>query len=379
MAHPKEDDNNFFFNTFMPLALQALRFNYFITTNKALSFSTLFKVIEEFYDEIKNSNDDDERLKLLLSNCLKNIGTSPKAVKQAHVNKLQKALSTISFDERVIIGAVDCLGLEGNDVNAIMDNKLQNKGSFEKNLDKIQNKLLKKLKNKDYADARKELNDYFSRTQMQTEHAQKIQNLILPAYDVQIDTSKTMHAAEKQLLGQRLIKFGVLGLAVIGVALALLMRATEGDATAKIITALSYETTAVESDPDRLDFPTGKFSEVRSYFADNRNLNIQPALLRATSGWSPTSAGIIDYDFAQIAVSRYRRQENTLYLYSFRGDINALAAERIEYDDFSYMPYSSPDLNMIVWESEADAKIISVLASRISGDELVNLANKHID
>lgn len=381
MAHPKEDDNNFFFSVFMPLALRVLRFNYFVTSNNTLAFSTLFRVVEEFYDDIKNLTDDDERLKVMLAHCLKGFGDAPKIkiVNQAHANKIQKALGKLSFDERVSIGAVDCLGLDSGDVLAVLGKQTEDpedEKSFEDNLAKTQNKLLKALKEKDYADVRAQLNGYFADTKVKREHEKKIQNLILPAYDQDADTSNAMRDAERRLFGERVVKFGGLGLLVIGLAVAVFMQQSNEDFTAKIIESLSYETIATEGDPDRLDFPTGSFSEVAAYFSNNRNLTIKPALLRQSSGWFPTSAGIIDYDFVQIAVSRYRRRGDSLYIYSFKGNVNSLAAETLSQDDFFYRSYSSPDLNMIVWEDEG---IIFALASTLGGDDLVNLARKHID
>ena len=374
MTRPNMDDTSFFFDVFMPLSLRVFRFNYFVTSNIAKSFSSLFRVVEEFYDEIKTMNDTDERLQYMLKQCWQNLDKKSSTVKAIETGKLQRALSSFSVEERGYIAAFDCLGIDTADTGSIFTE--ESAGNIKDKLEKAQDKIKTAMQVADYVDAKPYLQDFFNASDMKDGQKKQILNLILPSYDEEVEKSKVSSDAESGLRKERLLKYCLLAGLVVLFVVTVSYLSVEQHVERKVIESLGYESLAIEEEGDRLDFPSTNYEEIKTYFENDRSLSFKQSLLQLPDQWLPEGAGIVDYGFVKIAVTKYKRGDDLVFLYAFEGNIDNLSAEKINKgENFTYMSYSSEDLNMIVWQIK---HLVSVLVSRLGSEDLLKMAMEYI-
>ena len=368
MARPVEDDNVFFFDTFLPLCEQSFRFNCFVTNNVTRAFSCLHRVAEEFYSESKDMEDGDQRLPHLIKHCWQGLEKAPRAVKTVAKDKLAAALSKCAPEERGYLAALDCLGL--NDVEACEAFALNKADVLNDKVSTVRKQL---AKDGDYDELKPKIQDYFRSTALTETQRNKLRDLILPGFDAQAEQAKVSSDAESGLRKQRFRNYLVIGICLIVLGVTTRYFQPKQEVEAKVIEWLGYETLEIEEDPQRLAFPSSDKTEISTYFANHRGLDFKPQVLPMSSKWQARGAGVIDYDFMQVAAVRYeeRNGDEVVLHYSFRGEADNLpASAENTTGDFNYRSYASDQLNMIAWSY---GKSVEVLVGRLGTEDLVAL------
>ena len=368
MARPVEDDNVFFFDTFLPLCEQSLRFNFFITNSVAAAFACLHRTTEEFYSELKDMEDSEQRLPHFIRQCWQGLEKSPHALKSKNKDQLTFALAKCSQEERGYLAALDCLGLSAEEACTVF--VLDDVAALTDKVSAVRQRL---AKDGDYDTLKPQIQNIFRTAALSTAQRDKLRDLILPGFDAQAAQNKVTRDAESGLKKERLRNYLIVGISLIILGITARYYQQGSDVEAKVIEWLGYETLAIEEDPQRLAFPSSNVAEIRTYFDNHRGLGFKPQLLRMPARWQPHAAGIIDYDSLLVTVVKYeRRKGNDVVLhYSFRGKANNLAAPEMgNTDDFTFRSYASDDLNMIAWSQE---QAIGVLVGRLGTEELVAL------
>ena len=370
MARPVEDDNVFFFDTFLPLCEQSLRFNFFITNSVATAFACLHRVTEEFYSELKDMEDSEQHLPHFIKQCWQGLEKSPQAVKGKGKDPLALALAKCSPAERAYLAALDCLGLSDEEAYPLF--ALDNAAAL---ADKVSDVRQRLAKDGDYNSLKPQMQDIFRRATLSDTQRNKLRDLILPGFDDQTVQDKVSSDAESGLKKERLRNYLIIGISLIilGVATRYLQQGDKVEP--RVIEWLGYETLAIEEDPQRLDFPSNSDLEIRAYFDNHRGLGFKPQLLRMPSRWQPRAAGVIDYDSLRVTVVKYtsREDDDVVLHYAFRGKANNLTApEENSTNNFTFRSYASDDLNMIAW---SQGQTVGVLVGRLGTEELVTLGH----
>ena len=367
MARPVEDDNVFFFDTFLPLCEQSFRFNYFVSSNVTRSFSCLQHTTEEFYSELKDMEDSEQRLPHFIKQCWQGLEKSPRPVKATTKGKLFASLAKCSPEERGYLAALDCLGLSDDETQEVFS--LDNKEALSEKATAVRQQL---SKDGDYEEIKPQLQDFFRSTTLSQAQRDKLRDLILPGFDAQAAQDKVSGDAESVLRKARWRNYLIVGITLIVLGVGARYFQQDQDIEAKVIEWLGYETLAIEEDPQRLDFPTSSTAEISSYFGNHRGLNFQHQLLRMPSKWQPRGAGVIDYDSILVTVVRYEASssEDSIMHYSFRGKADNLPSSADSTDGFTYRSYASDELNMIAWSQDQS---VEVLVGRLGTKDLVAL------
>ncbi len=367
MARPVEDDNVFFFDTFLLLCEQALRFNFFVTDSMAAAFSCVHRTTEEFYSDLKGMEDSEERLPHFIQQCWQGLQRSPRSLRSESKDRLTVALAKCSPEERGYLAALDCLGLSPEETCTVF--ALDNVVALTDKVNTVRQRL---AKDGNYAEVKPRIQSIFRTASLRAEQRGKLCELILPGFDAQAAQDKTTRDAESVLHKERRRNYLAVGMCLImlGVAARYWQQRTEGEP--KVIEWLGYETLAIEEDPQRLGFPSDDVSEIRAYFDNQRGLGFKPQLLHMPVRWQPRAAGIIDYDARLVTVVKYEssKGDDVVLHYAFRGKTNNLAAPENSTGDFTFRSYASDDLNMIAW---SQGRAIGVLVGRLGTDDLVAL------
>lgn len=369
MARPVEDDNVFFFDTFLPLCEQSFRFNCFVSSNVTSSFASLLRATEEFYSELKEMEDSEQRLPYFIKHCWQSLEKSPRPVKAATKGKLAAAVAKCSPEERGYLAALDCLGLSDNETREVFA-----LDSTEVLTDKVTT-LRQQLANKDgdFDALKPQIQEIFRTTALSETQRNKLRDLILPGYDAQAAQEKVNSDAESGLRKERLRNYLIVGLSLIVLGIVARYFQQGQNVEAKVIEWLGYETLAIEEDLQRMDFPSSSTAEIRSYFDNHRGLNFQHQMLRMPSMWQPRGASVIDYDSMLVTVVRYEDSDSDDFVmhYSFRGKADNLSTSAENtMDDFTYRSYASDELNMIAW---SQGQSVAVLVGRLGTKDLVAL------
>ena len=368
MARPVEDDNVFFFDTFLPLCEQSFRFNCFVSSNVTRAFSCLLRTTEEFYSELKDMEDSEQRLPHFIKHCWQGLEKSPRPVKAIDKDKLAAAIVKCSPEERGYLAALDCLGLTDAETREVF--ALDSTEVLTEKITAVRQQL---AKDGDFDAIKPKIQDLFRTATLSEAQRNKLRDLILPGFDAQTEQDKVKSDAESGLRKERLRNYLIVGIGLIILGVAARYFQQGQDVEAKVIEWLGYETLAIEEDPQRLDFPSSNTAEIRSYFANHRGLNFQHHLLRTPSAWQPRGASVIDYDSMLVAVVRYEdiNSDDFVLHYSFRGKADNLSASpENTVDDFTYRSYASDELNMIAWSQDQS---VAVLVGRLGTEDLVVL------
>ena len=368
MARPVEDDNVFFFDTFLPLCEQSFRFNCFVSSNITRAFACLHRTTEEFYTELKDMEDSEQRLPYFIKHCWQGLEKSPHPVKPIAKDKLAGMLAKCSQEERGYLAALDCLGLTDEETREIF--ALDSAEALTEKTAQIHQKL---AKDGDFDALKPQIQELFRNATLSSSQRNKLRDLILPGFDAQAAQAKVSGDAESGLKKERWRNYLIVGLSLLVFGIAARYFQQGQDVEAKVIEWLGYETLAIEEEPQRLNFPSSDSAEIRSYFANHRGLNFQPQLLRIPARWQPRAASVIDYDSILVTVVKYeaRGSDDFVMHYSFRGKADNLsAAAESTADDFTYRSYASDELNMIAW---SQGQAIAVLVGRLGTKELVAL------
>lgn len=369
MARSVEDDNVFFFDTFLPLCEQSFRFNYFVSSSNSVAFACLHRVTEEFYTEIRDMEDTEQRLPHFIKHCWQGLEKSPQKVAAKTKDKVAAVLGKFSPEERAQLAALDCLGLSDEEAHAVFATD-----SAATLSDKVQETRSKLAKDKDYSKLKPEIQNLFRAVNLSEAQSNKLRDLILPGFDAQAAQDKVSTDAESGLKKESLRNYLILGICLIVIGVIARHFHQKPALEAKVIESLGYETLAIEEDPERLSFPSQEVAEIRAYFDNHRGLDFKPQLLKLPSRWELRGAGVIDYDFMRVAAIRYEAQrgDNILVHYSFQGKTENLPAAEEMAENFRYRSYASDQLNMIVWPQ---GKAVAVLVGRLSTEDLVVLGN----
>lgn len=358
MSH--QDDNTFFFDTFVPLCEQAFRFNYFISGNVSKSFACLRRVAEDFYEETKTL-DSDSRLVQMVKHCWQALEKSPRSIKPAVEGEVVRELFALTVDERAQLAASDCLGLEDQELREIFATD----GSVQDIRDKL-------AKDRDYDEHKGQLQELFRGVSLKDNHHQELRDLLLPGYDADVVQKHLSHEAESAVSRQRWTYYLVLAIVLVVLVGGLAWYFySESSNESLVIEYLGYETLAIEEEGERINFPSDSLAEIRSYFANHRGLGFEPQVLRLPS-WLPQGASIIDYNPDKVAVVKYqhRRSNDVIFFYTFAGKLQNLNAPSENADNFVHKIYASDDLNMVAW---TQGQVVAVLAGRLSSADLVSL------
>ena len=368
MVRPVEDDNVFFFDTFLPLCEQSFRFNCFVTSNVTRAFSCLHRVTEEFYSELKDMEDGEQRLAHFIKYCWQGLEKSPRAVKTVAKDKLEAALSKCAPEERGYLAAVDCLGLTDKETCAAFT--LDQAHALQDKLSTVRKQL---AKDGNYDEIKPKIQDFFRSTTLTEAQRNKLRDLILPGFDAQAEQTRVSSDAESGLRKQRFRNYLIVGIGLIVLGVTARYFQPGPEIEAKVIEWLGYETLAIEEDPQRLAFPSSDRTEISTYFANHRGLDFKPQVLSMSSKWQTRGAGVINYDFMQVAAVKYeaRDSDEVVLHYSFRGDADNLpASAEATAGDFNYRSYASDQLNMIAW---SHGESVELLVGRLGTEELVAL------
>lgn len=144
------------------------------------------------------------------------------------------------------------------------------------------------------------------------------------------------------------------------------------------LNALSYESLAMEEDQsgERLYLPSQDKLEIDQYFENTPDLDFKPrSLVQVGQDWTPEGASIIDYEVAKIAVVQYAKQPQNakIFFFTLFGSLKDLEnTEEGDEQGFSYRPYASDQLNMVVWQDSPST--LAVLVGRLSIKELAKIA-----
>ena len=368
MARPVEDDNVFFFDTFLPLCEQSFRFNCFVSSNATQAFACLQRTTEEFYSELKDMEDSEQRLPHFIKQCWQSSEKSPRPVKAATKGKLFASLAKCSPEERGYLAALDCLGLSDDETQEVFS--LDSKAALTEKATAVRQQL---AKDGEYDKIKPQLQDFFRTTTLSQAQQDKLRDLILPGFDAQAAQEKVSGDAESVLRKARLRNYLIVGICLIVLGIGARYFQQGGDVEATVIEALGYETLAIEEDLQRLDFPTSNTAEIRNYFANHRGLDFQHQILRMPSRWQPRGAGVIDYDSTLVTVIGYEASDSDDFImhYSFLGKADNLpASAESTSDGFAYRSYASDELNMIAWSRDQS---VEVLVGRLGTKDLVAL------
>lgn len=371
MARPVEDDNVFFFDTFLPLCEQSFRFNCLVSSNVTRAFTCLHRTTEEFYTELRDMEDGEQRLPHFIKHCWQGLENSPrptKAIAKDKKDKLTAALAKCSQEERGYLAALDCLGLTEEETREIF--ALASTEELAEQTTRVHQKL---VKGGDFDVLKPQLQELFRTATLSTTQRDKLRDLILPGFDAQAAQQKVSGDAESGLKKERWRNYLIVGLVLVGLGIATRYFQQEQDVETKVIEWLGYETLAIEEEPRRLNFPSSDTAEINSYFANHRGLNFQHQLLRMPSRWQPSGASVIDYDSILVTAVKYetRGSDDFVMHYSFRGKTDNLStAAESTADDFTYHSYASEELNMIAW---SQGQSIAVLVGHLGTKELVAL------
>ena len=356
----QQDDNTFFFDTFVPLCEQAFRFNYFVSGNVNKSFACLRRVAEDFYEETK-ALDSDNRLVQVIKHCWQALEKSPRSIKPVVEGEVARELFALTVDQRAQLAASDCLGLEDQELQEIFagDNLVQ----------AVRDKL---AKDRDYDQHKGQIQQLFREVSLKDNHHQELRNLLLPGYDAEVVQKHLSHEVESAVNRQRWTHYLILAVLVVALGVGLAWYLYSGSSNESlVIEYLGYETLAIEEEAERINFPSDSLAEIRSYFANHRGLRFEPQALRL-DGWLPQGASIIDYNPDKVAVVKYqhRRNDDVIFFYTFAGKLQNLNAPSEDSDNFVHKIYASDDLNMVAW---TQGSVVAVLAGRLSTADLVSL------
>ncbi len=368
MARPVEDDNVFFFDTFLPLCEQSFRFNCFVGSNVTTAFACLHRTTEEFYTELRDMEDSERRLPYFIKHCWQGLSKSPRPVKMIAKNKLAAALAKCSPEERGYLAALDCLGLTDEETQEIF--AFDSTVALDEKTSAVRQRL---VKDGDFDTVKPQVQDIFRSATLSAAQRDKLRDLILPGFDAQAAQESISSGAESGLRQERLRNYLIIGICLIVLGIAARYLQQGQDVEAKVIEWLGYETLAIEEDPQRLNFPSSNTAEIRSYFANHHGLNFQPQLLSMPARWRPRGASVIDYDSMLVAVVGYEASngDDVIMHYSFRGKADNLStASENTTDGFTYRSYASDELNMIAW---SQGQSIALLVGRIGTKDLVAL------
>ena len=367
MARPVEDDNVFFFDTFLPLCEQSLRFNFFITSNVASAFACLHRTTEEFYSDLKDMEDSEQRLPHFIKQCWQGLEKSPQALKSKSKDPLALALAECSQEERAYLAALDCLGLSDEEAYPLF--ALDSATALTDKVSPVRQRL---AQDGDYDSLKPQIQDIFLSVTLSEAQRNKLRDLILPGFDDQAAQDKVTSDAEGGLKKERLRNYLIVGLCLIILGVAARYFQQGSNIEPKVIEWLGYETLAIEEDPQRLDFPSSDDAEIRTYFDNHRGLGFKPQLLRIPAQWQPRAAGVIDYDSLLVTVVKYEHNDDDSVVlhYAFRGKVDNLSAPEENSTHFTFRSYASDDLNMIAW---AQGQTVGVLVGRLGTKELVAL------
>ena len=368
MARPVKDDNAFFFDTFLPLCEQSFRFGCFVSNNAVRAFTCLHRAAEEFYNEIKEMDEEEQRLPSFLKHCWQGLEKTPHVVKTVAKDKSAAALAKCSAEERGYLATFDCLGLTEAEAQKIFSLDSESVA-----IEKVQAVRQQLVSDGDYNDLKPRLQDEFRSVALSTKQRNKLRDLILPGFDAQAVQEQVSSDAESGLRQERLRNYLIVGLCLLVVGITVHHFQQQQEIEEKVIEWISYETLAIEEDPQRLTFPSADTAEIRSYFASHRGLDFQPQLPSVSDGWRPRGAGVIDYDFVRVAVVSYEAHDSdaTVLYYSFRGQAENLpVVAEGTVGEFNYRSYTSDQLNMIAWPQQQS---VGVLVGRVGTEELVAL------
>ena len=368
MARPVEDDNVFFFDTFLPLCEQSFRFNCFVSSNVTGAFSGLLRTTEEFYSELKDMEDSEQRLPLFIKHCWQGLEQSTRPVTAIAPDQLAAAVAKCSPEERGYLAALDCLGLTDDETREVF--ACDSTAALTEQTRAVRQQL---ATNGDFDAIKPKIQDFFRTATLSAAQRNKLCDLILPGFDAQAAQAKANSDAESGLRQERWRNYLIVGIALIILGVAARYFQQGQGVEAKVIEWLGYETLAIEEDPQRLDFPSSNTAEIRSYFAEHRGLNFQHHLLRTPSAWQPRGASVIDYDSMLVTVVRYEaiNSDDFVMHYSFRGQADNLSAPPAHTaDDFTYHSYASDELNIIAW---SQGQSVAVLVGRLGTKDLVAL------
>lgn len=357
----RQDDNTFFFDSFMPICEQAFRFNYFVSGSVSKSFACLRRVAEDFYEETKTL-DSENRFVQLIKHCWQALEKSPRSVKPVVEKGLARELFALTVDERAQLAASDCLGLEDQELREIF--------AADSSVQATRDKL---AKGGDYDECKWRLQELFREISLKDNHHQELRDLLLPGYDAEVVQKHLGHEVEGAVRRQRWIQHSVLVALLVAVVGGLAWYFYSGSSNESlVIEYLGYETLAIEEEAERINFPSDSLAEIRSYFAGHRGLRFEPRVLRLPR-WSPQGATIIDYNPDKVAVVKYqhRHTDDVIFFYMFAGKLQNLTAPPANTDNFVHKVYASDDLNMIAW---TQGRGVAVLAGRLGSNDLIALA-----
>ncbi len=274
----------------------------------------------------------------------------------------------LSEDDFIFSHLSEYLGNDLNEENKNLFEELSEKGNYTKNFENFK-------KNKG------EIQVAFQKNRLSSDDMKNLYNKVQPE-EARLDLEKIrisqQEKSEKNFNNLKILGFSILTLVMCYVVWSVFSprRPVPFDA----LKSLTYETLqmAKSSDLNHIAFGSKNTKEIEDYFLSSNRLSFSPVTLKNIEalGWQIIGSSVIDYDVAKISMIQYeaKNEENSLFLYSFKGKLEDLPIEdSIKLEEVKYFTFGSEKVNLITWQSSDET--ITFLFGWKSIKDLAILAN----